>query len=170
MNKEAIIVDGKIGVQFNTNVASGVLLVNPSETREYKVWARIKDRCYNPNRHNYNNYGGRGITVCDAWKDNFIQFYKDMGPRPSSKHSIDRIDNNLGYSPGNCRWATTSEQNRNKRNSKFITYNNKQIPLAEFAEHTYINPHTLYYRLKKGWSEADVVKTVRKYTKTNKEA
>lgn len=82
---------------------------------EYGIWSNIKHRCLNPNYRDYKNYGGRGIAVCDRWRDSFDNFMDDMGPRPSLKHSIDRIDNNGNYEPSNCRWATYSQQNRNQR-------------------------------------------------------
>lgn len=81
----------------------------------YKTWADTKQRCYNPNCHRFSDYGGRGITVCDRWKEDFLAFAEDLGPKPSPQHSIDRIDNDRGYESGNLRWATRSEQQRNKR-------------------------------------------------------
>lgn len=89
-----------------------------SETRDYKNWRGIIDRCCNSNYHAFKYYGGRGITVCDEWKNSFLAFYRDMGTRPSKEHSIDRIDNNKGYSKENCRWATKTEQSRNTRINK----------------------------------------------------
>lgn len=84
---------------------------------EYKVWAGMRERCNNPNCKSYPNYGGRGITVCDRWKS-FESFLLDMGPRPSAKHTLDRKDTNGNYTPENCRWATWSDQNINKRQAK----------------------------------------------------
>jgi hypothetical protein len=84
---------------------------------EYRSWAAMKTRCLNPNGHAFNYYGGRGIAVCDRWRDSFEAFYADMGPRPTGR-SLDRIDNDRGYEPDNCRWATATEQNNNRRNVK----------------------------------------------------
>jgi len=85
------------------------------DTSEYRIWRHIKDRCLNPKNRRYSDYGGRGITVCDAWQHSFSAFLEDVGERPSNKHSIDRVDNDKGYSKENCRWATDQEQNLNKR-------------------------------------------------------
>lgn len=82
---------------------------------EYHVWSDMKQRCLNVNHKNYDSYGGRGITVCDRWLHDFKTFFSDMGQRTSDKHSIDRIDNDGGYAPDNCRWATKSVQNSNVR-------------------------------------------------------
>lgn len=81
---------------------------------EYKIYGAMKQRCYNPKNNRYYLYGGRGIKVCDRWLENFKNFFDDMGPRPSNRHSIDRIDSDGMYEPTNCRWATYSEQNKNK--------------------------------------------------------
>jgi len=85
---------------------------------EYKIWAGMKQRCSYPNHRSYPNYGGRGINVCDRWLDSFEAFLTDMGPRPASHLTIDRINNDGNYEPGNCRWATWSEQAKNKRPRK----------------------------------------------------
>jgi hypothetical protein len=85
-----------------------------SKSPEYRALQSIHQRCGNPKNARYANYGGRGIAVCERWRS-FENFIEDMGPRPSSEHSIDRIDNDDGYTPGNCRWATRSEQQLNKR-------------------------------------------------------
>lgn len=84
---------------------------------EYNSWDAMIQRCRNPLGKNYHHYGGRGITVCERWLSSFENFYADMGPKPTPKHSIDRINNDGNYEPGNCRWATQSEQNFNKRRS-----------------------------------------------------
>jgi len=86
-----------------------------SNSLTYKSWEGIKNRCLNENTPYFKYYGGRGITVCERWKNSFLAFYEDMGPRPSKDHSIDRIDVNGNYEPGNCKWSTKSEQSLNRR-------------------------------------------------------
>lgn len=122
-----------------------------SQHREYQIWIDMIHRCTDPSYRNYPDYGGRGIGVCDRWLsvDSFI---KDMGPRPSQKHSLDRIDNEQGYSPENCRWATQAEQNRNKRNSKRVTAFGRTQILADWALETGIPRSTVQHRLNRGWS------------------
>jgi hypothetical protein len=85
---------------------------------EYWIWAQMRHRCRNSNYHSWKNYGGRGIQICDAWADSYEAFLRDMGRRPSPKHSVDRINNDGHYEPGNCRWATRDQQNRNSRHVK----------------------------------------------------
>ena len=89
-------------------------------TSEYYSWNNMKARCYNPNYKHYKDYGGRGITICDRWRDSFENFLEDMGSKPSNKHSIDRIDVNGNYDPENCKWSTSQEQARNKRNQRDV--------------------------------------------------
>lgn len=89
-----------------------------SSSREYWIYHAMKSRCLNPKSSDYPRYGGRGIKVCDRWQHSFENFYADMGPRPSDKHSIERRENNGNYEPSNCYWATASEQNKNKRYPK----------------------------------------------------
>jgi hypothetical protein len=84
-------------------------------TPEYRVWAAMKRRCCNPNVWNFHRYGGRGIRMCDEWRDSFAAFYAHIGQRPSAQHSVDRIDNNGNYEPGNVRWATRQQQRANQR-------------------------------------------------------
>ncbi len=83
------------------------------DSNEYKIWVAIKQRCLNPKNDNYPRYGAKGVTICKEWQDSFLAFFTDMGVRPSLNHSVDRIDNKLGYSAANCKWSTRSQQNMN---------------------------------------------------------
>lgn len=105
-----------------------------SKLSEFRIWKGMKQRCSNKNCKSYADYGGRGITVCDRWKDSFENFIIDMGRRPSKRHSLDRIDNDKGYDPENCRWATASQQTRNSRKNKKYSFQNRMITIAELAE------------------------------------
>jgi len=116
----------------------------------YKSWSCMFVRCYNKNSSDYKHYGERGIKVCQEWKT-FDGFYSDMGDRPKGK-SLDRIDNNKGYCPENCRWATRKEQNNNKRNNHLLTYNGKTKTIAEWAEDRNIKYDTIWARIKYGWN------------------
>ena len=103
-------------------------------TPTYRAWQDMIQRCYNPRRTRYPMYGGRGITVCQRWRESFEAFLKDMGTSPSPRHSIDRIDNNGNYEPGNLRWATAKEQSRNQRRNRVLTYQGETLCIAEWAE------------------------------------
>jgi hypothetical protein len=121
------------------------------DSPEYSVWSGMKDRCLNPNSCNWTNYGGRGITVCDRWKDSFSNFYEDMGPRPSDEHSIDRIDNDGNYEPGNCRWATVEEQVYNRRTNRMVTLpDGREVTTAQAMEELDMKKGTLFSRLDRG--------------------
>lgn len=108
---------------------------------EYKAWSGMRARCYNPNENGYHNYGGRGIYVCRRWKK-FLTFLADMGRKPTSKHTLDRKDNSLPYTPDNCRWATRTEQARNKRYSRKVTVDGVSLLSVEWEERTGI-PHSV---------------------------
>jgi hypothetical protein len=112
-------------------------------TKIYGVWCTMLSRCKDPT----GNYGGRGIGVCERWRHSFVSFLEDMGPRPSPKHTLERIDNNGDYTPENCRWATRIEQGNNKRNNHIITWQGKRQTLAEWSREIGMPLGTLWSRL-----------------------
>jgi hypothetical protein len=118
---------------------------------EYKIWDAMVQRCTNPKNKHYKNYGGRGVKVCERWRD-FDQFYVNCGPRPSPAHTIERVDNNKDYEPDNCKWATRKEQQNNTRANRWLTLHGETYTVAQWAEKLCINPCTLYARLHVGWS------------------
>ena len=122
-------------------------------TRLRGVWANMIQRCHNPNNRQYSNYGGRGITVCESWRDDYSHF-KEWALKSGYAQglTIDRIDNNDGYSPQNCRWATYKEQSRNKRSNRNITFNGETKCLREWSETVGISVPTISRRLQDGWS------------------
>lgn len=121
-----------------------------SRSRTYRCWQDMKQRCLNPNAQAYKDYGARGITVCDSWQESFANFLADMGEAPDGM-SLDRKNNDLGYSPNNCRWATQKQQSRNHRGCVFLEYQNKRMTIVEWSERTGINANTLQARYAKGW-------------------
>ena len=123
-----------------------------SKTKEYVAWQAMIQRCTKPSCLEFHRYGGRGISVCEKWKRSFEAFFADMGLAPTKKHSVDRINNDGNYEPGNCRWATMKEQCRNTAKSKFYSFEGKNLTIPEWAEITGIHPMTIWARLKKGWS------------------
>ncbi len=120
-----------------------------SHSTEFRIWANMLDRCHRPNNKSFKDYGGRGITICDSWSNSFEAFYQDMGQRPSSNHSLDRIDNSLGYSLENCRWATRLEQANNKRNNRMIIFGDKTLSLAHWAREIGISHSRLFRRIER---------------------
>ena len=121
---------------------------------EYRAWHAMLQRCNNPGDARYVNYGGRGIGVCSRWML-FASFYADMGPRPSPKHSLDRIDNEGDYQPENCRWALPRQQCRNTRRNRWITWRGQTRCMSEWCEALDISLHTLLSRLDAKWSLDD---------------
>jgi hypothetical protein len=119
-----------------------------SRSAEYRIWTGMKQRCTVP-KYKHRNYQGRGIVVCERWQS-FANFLCDMGKRPSPKHSIDRIDSNKGYEPGNVRWATRIEQNRNMRTVRHLTHKGITLSVPEWAERLGISVATLRVRLHRG--------------------
>jgi hypothetical protein len=122
-------------------------------TPEYLAWRSMRDRCNNPNNSSYAEYSGRG--VCPEWDASFEVFLaylmSSIGMRPSSRHSIDRIDNTRGYEPGNIRWATPRQQANNRRSSRPLTIGDLTKTVAEWAHEGGVPPHLVYSRLKLGW-------------------
>lgn len=121
---------------------------------EFRSWRMMHYRCEDPAYDRYPDYGGRGITICERWRGErgFVHFLTDMGPRPSPKHSLDRIDNDGPYSPANCRWATPREQSNNTRKTIRITWDGRTQGLREWAQEVGISPCTLRIRIKRGWN------------------
>ena len=131
-------------------------------TPEYRAWSNMIQRCHVKSNPGYKNYGGRGIFVCDEWRGDgrgwgFQAFYCHIGPRPSKKHSIDRIDNNRGYEPGNVRWTTQLIQHSNTRKNRYLTHNGETLHLREWARRTGLTHTTIAARIRRGLSIADVL-------------
>lgn len=122
--------------------------IGKKNSRDYQGWLAMRRRCYSPQHRAYPWYGGRGIKVCDRWKDDFSAFLADMGPRPP-KMEIDRINTENDYSPENCRWVTRLEQMRNRRNTVQVTINDVTRPLKEWAEISGLSYKLLHARYKK---------------------
>lgn len=121
-----------------------------TRTPEHGVWTAMLRRCRNLNCAEYASYGGRGITICERWLQ-FANFMSDMGPRPTSRHTIERVDNSRGYDPDNCVWATFIEQARNRRNNLIVEAFGRSQCLAAWAEESAIQYHTIKARLRHGW-------------------
>lgn len=128
---------------------------------ELSTYRGMVARCTNPDDPSYGHWGARGIKVCDRWlgDDGFVKFLADMGPKPSSEHSLDRIDNDGPYSPENCRWATRIEQANNKRTNTMITYCGVTQSLADWARATGIAYSCLQRRVYSGWTTEEILTT-----------
>lgn len=121
-------------------------------TPEYAAWGHMKSRCLSPANTYYADYGGRGITVCQQWIDSFQSFLADVGSRPSAQHSLDRINNDGNYEPGNVRWALSDVQQNNKRNTTLITAFGQTMSIPQWSRYTGIPKDTIRYRLSQGRS------------------
>lgn len=121
----------------------------------HPCWRKMIERCYSATCRDYPNYGGRGIQVCKRWREDFWAFVADMGPKPTSKHTIERDDNDGNYESSNCRWATKKEQACNKRSNHLLIVNGIPQLISALAEKYNIDRLTIRRRLKRGWSEQD---------------
>ena len=130
-----------------------------SYQRRYRVYRDMLDRCYSVTHKNYHRYGGRGISVYQEWRDNPQAFFDVVGARPTPQHSIDRIDNDGNYEPGNVRWATREQQSNNTRFNHLLTFENKTLTVTQWAKRIKVNRGTLYSRLVAGWSDEKVLST-----------
>ncbi|MDE2098097.1 MAG: hypothetical protein KGL39_12660 [Patescibacteria group bacterium] len=131
-------------------------------TPEYRSWASMRNRCLNVKGEHYHRYGGRGIKICKRWSgpNGFTNFLNDMGPKPTSKHEIERINNDGNYEPCNCRWATRQEQMLNTSQNRRFTFRGKSLTLRQWAQETGISQHTLSSRIHQyGWSIAKTLTT-----------
>lgn len=128
-------------------------------TAEHRVWKAMLSRCGNPGQRSYPQYGGRGISVCDRWRS-FENFLADMGPRPTSEHQIDRIDNDGNYDPANCRWVTRQENCRNRRSNRLIECGGMSLTIAEWSDRTGLPQYAIGQRLRRGWPVEEALKPI----------
>lgn len=119
---------------------------------EYQIWRSMLRRCYRPECRAYPHYGGRGIFVAERWRRSYQNFLADMGRRPSSRHTLDRLDNDGPYSPENCAWNTWKQQARNKRSTRRLTFRGETKALPDWADEVGIARSVILGRLKNGWS------------------
>lgn len=126
-------------------------------TTEWSIWKGMNRRCHYAKHPHYNNYGGRGIFVCERWRFSLENFISDMGMRPTKQHTLDRIDNDGPYCPENCRWATRIEQSRNRRDNHVIELNGRKMILADWCIEFGISSGAVLRRLGRGWSYEDAL-------------
>lgn len=141
--------------------------VRKQQTDEYNTWCEIIKRTTNPKCSQYPDYGGRGIAMCPEWRNSFESFLAEVGKKPSKLHSINRINNEKSYEPGNCCWSTRAEQNRNKRNNVMITHDGVTMCAADWCEKTKIKVPTFHSRLNRGWSFKKTITTPVRATPTS---
>lgn len=128
--------------------------VRGARTTEYRSWKEMRQRCESSSNHAFKDYGGRGISVCDRWKD-YGNFIADMGRKPSPAHSIERVDNEKGYGPNNCKWGTKTEQARNRRSNKMVDFNGESMSLAAAVERAGLPYARVSMRLRRGMSDQE---------------
>lgn len=131
-----------------------------SSRPEYRIWVGMWQRCRNPKHREYDLYGGRGITVCDRWRD-FRLFWHDLGPRPSAKHSLHRRDSDGPYAPDNVHWATAREQSRQTRRNRYVTFGGDTLTVTDWAYRQGLNPGTVFGRIHRhGWTPEEALELV----------
>lgn len=136
---------------------------------EYRSWEAMRRRCYDKTHHRYSIYGGRGIRVCDRWRDSFQNFLADMGKKPTPKHTVERKDNDGSYEMSNCRWATRTEQARNMRRSVFVEYEGERMLLLDVVAKLKLNRSVVQGRLRIGWSLEEAISVPVRAKKTKAE-
>lgn len=160
--KRASLVAG--GKTTSCGCGKGNIKHSMRHTAEYRAWTHMRDRCYSRNDNSYHHYGGRGIEVCARWKDSFDNFYKDMGDRPKGM-SLDRTDNNGNYEPGNCRWATKSQQSNNTRRNVNLTIDGTTKTIQEWSLISGVRYATIWARHRKGMPAHDAIfRSVKKHS------
>jgi hypothetical protein len=127
-----------------------------TDSKEYQTWEDMKRRCYKYGNRHYKNYGGRGITMCEKWKNSFESFYEDMGPKPGKEYSIERNEVDGNYEPGNCRWATRFEQARNKRNNIWVEYKGEKKIIKDWGKQFNMHYQTIKKKLERGMTPEQI--------------
>lgn len=129
-------------------------------TAEYRAWNAARNRCLSKSAQAYDRYGGRGITMCPEWAEKFEAFIADMGPKPSPRHTLERVDNSRGYEPGNCEWRLWEPQNRNRRNTVMVAWRGMNVSLAKLAVRTKVSYGLLHRRIvRAGWDTERALRT-----------
>lgn len=142
-----------------------------SKTSVYRTWSHIKDRCYRENDKSYKDYGARGIAVCDEWKNSFQQFYEHVSALPhfgEIGYTLDRINNDGNYEPGNVRWATKKTQNNNRRNMRLLAYNGKSQTLTEWSKELGVDVKLLWQRIYRQNMTVEEAFSLKKYEQRKK--
>lgn len=130
-----------------------------SGTKEFRAWSSMIGRCYRLSDPHYPAWGGRGISVCDRWRDSFVAFLEDMGEAPSPGHTLERINNDGQYCKENCRWALHAEQARNTRRNRRLTFNGRTMILSDWAREIGLEANVLSTRLRRGWTVEEAIST-----------
>ncbi len=165
MAENHLTTDAKTPKQFWKYGVEAITKHGKRQTREYEIWCGMKRRCLNPSRPEYKNYGGRGITVCQRWIDDFQSFWDDMKCPAPLGLTLERINNDGPYSPDNCRWASRAEQCRNQRSNVLITHKGETRTATDWASHLGIPWQTVFNRIARGMSTEKVL-TVGRFWKS----